>query len=96
MNKRVFISGPISGVTDFKKNFSEAAKLIEKMGDTPYNPAVMDLGEDAMPADYLIECLAELLYSDGIYFLPGAEESKGSLIERAFAEYANIPEVSYE
>lgn len=72
MSKRVFISGPISGVEDYKERFAEKA------------------------ADYLLECLEELVHCDGICFLPGARKSKGSLIEREFAKYAGIPEVKYE
>lgn len=96
MNKRIFISGPISGVEDYKERFAEKAAEVWNAGDVPFDPALIEMSPDATPADYLLECLEELVHCDGICFLPGARKSKGSLIEREFARYANIPEVTYE
>ena len=96
MSKRVFLSGPISGVEDYKERFAAKAGVIWNAGDVPFDPALIELSPDATPADYLLECLEELVHCDGICFLPGARKSKGSLIEREFARYANIPEVKYE
>ena len=96
MNKRIFISGPISGVEDYKERFAEKAGAIWNAGDVPFDPSLIELSPDATQADYLLECLEELVKCDAICFLPGAKKSKGSLIEREFARYANIPEVKYE
>ena len=96
MSKRVFLSGPISGVKDYRERFAEKAAEVWNAGDVPFDPALIELGPDATPADYLLECLEELVKCDAICFLPGARKSKGSLIEREFAKYAGIPEVKYE
>lgn len=79
-----FISGPITGVENFKRVFDEAAAALEAAGYEPVNPTnfppMMDWG------DAMIACLSAMRCADILVDLPGWDGSKGSHIEHLFAE----------
>lgn len=39
--KRIYISGPITGTTDYKERFAAAADFLRKGGYKPVNPTTM-------------------------------------------------------
>ena len=82
---RVYISGPITGVKDYKFNFATAAQILESKGFEVINPAALDLGEDATWADYMRRDIAALTTAHYIKMLPGWEKSRGAVIENRLA-----------
>lgn len=92
----VYLSGPITGKPDYREAFEKAAELVRSFGDEPVNPAGLEPTPGKPAHEYLLEDLQALSRCGGIYFLPGARDSRGSMIERAFAEYARICEVRYD
>lgn len=84
-NKRVFLSGGITGIQGYRDIFKKAEEQLRSMGyKFIMNPAV--LPEDGFEyADYLNITKAMLEACDIVVFLPGWEKSSGSQTERVLA-----------
>ncbi len=86
-----YISGPITGVTDWKEKFEQTEKWVVKNIDPHIkSPRIigadleMELGktEEQIPwEEYMRADLRELTYCDTIYAMKGWEDSKGAVIE---------------
>lgn len=87
--QKVFISGPITGVPDYKEYFDDAAYLIERAGMIPLNPAVLPQGMD--PGDYMRITLAMIDAADILMMLNDWEKSNGAQLENGYAEYQGKP-----
>ena len=91
--KRIFISGPMTGVPKYKLIFSEAKAELLLAGYTDIiNPAdVNDSLASFLSYSELVEmCYKELDFCDQIYMLHGWENSKGANIELAYAKSRNM------
>lgn len=83
-----YLSGPITGPKDYRRQFAKAAAALKEMGYNVINPAAID---DAIP----VECMSyeeimridlELLSTaDYLVQLPGWERSIGASRELGFA-----------
>lgn len=85
---KVYISGKVTGTTDYMTRFGDAeARLIQK-GYTVLNPVAVtqNLPQDTTWQGYMAIALAMLLQADAIYMLSGWETSKGAAVERAVAD----------
>lgn len=84
---KLYLSGPITGVENYKQAFMEAEQKLLSLDDDIkiVNPAKWEY-PDYKWADYMILGIDELRFSDGIVMLPGWEKSKGAQIELLFAE----------
>ena len=91
----VYISGPMTGIQDYNHPaFNEAEKKLAKCGYTVLNPATLPIG--LKDEDYMPICLSMLDAADVVALLPGHETSRGSTIEKLYAELMRKPIVTVE
>lgn len=88
--KRIYISGPITGIADYKQNFNEAKKQLRKV--FPDYELIDPTGfanviENAKHEEYMALCLValEALEPEIIYMLRGSEQSLGCQLELGWA-----------
>lgn len=94
--KRVYISGPITGVIEAEEYFREAEQKIEAAGFIAINPCTFITGGGKLTwEDYIDMDLAILKKCDCIYMLNGWQNSRGATLEKEFAEKHNIPELIF-
>lgn len=96
MNKlKIYLSGPISGVSNYKENFAKAeASLHERCPDAVIiNPSMLPLGMSNK--DYIMTDLQLLSSADILALLPGWETSTGAKLEKLFAQYIGINSILY-
>lgn len=96
--KTVFLSGPISGMTD-GIHFNVAATKIHAIGWRTINPfglinvyggvddsTASASNNDANHTFWMRKSLSLMMDCDAVYFVAGWEKSKGARIERALVE----------
>lgn len=91
--KTVFISGKVTGTTDYRERFAAAERIINGIpGFIAVNPIKVHDGipEGAFYRLYMDVSLVLLDYCEVIYMLPGWEDSLGAQEERKFAEENGI------
>ncbi|MBQ8133370.1 MAG: DUF4406 domain-containing protein [Lachnospiraceae bacterium] len=94
----VYISGPVTGTTDYKERFEKAALDAKALiGKEVINPiTVTSAIPDGSPwLDYMKLAIPALLLCDAIYMMKGWEHSKGARIEHGLAEGGGF-DVYYE
>ena len=84
---RAYISGKITGNSNYYMEFEEGKKHVNELGYEAINPAKLEniMPADATHDDYMSVCLPLLSLADAIYMIPGWETSKGSCIEYGYA-----------
>lgn len=83
-NKRIYISGGITGIPDYMTKFSDAeTELIDRGYTSIINPAFVNsfLPKDMTHADYMEVSMAELKCCNAIYMLRGWKRSTGAVME---------------
>lgn len=92
-NKRIYISGPITGIPEYNKPaFDSAEKKINEMGLIPISPFRLGVvSKHKSWQDYMREDIKALMDCDAVYLLPGYEKSKGAMEEKRIAESIGIP-----
>lgn len=85
---KIYISGGITGVKNYKERFARAAAIIEEKGHEAINPcdiqAIFKPGTTSWE-QYMMVDKGMLQACAAVYFLPGWEKSKGSRIEHKWA-----------
>lgn len=84
---KIYISGPVTGTTDYLERFAEIEKRLKDVGFSPLNPVKI---QEQMPGDTgyvdymrLSMCLLEMC--DGIFMMDGWEDSDGATAEYSYA-----------
>lgn len=84
---RVYISGKITGTTDYIERFAKAEKELKDRGYEVINPAEMCRSLPRLEhSQYMQLCMIALSFCDSIYMLDGWQESKGAWMEYIHAK----------
>lgn len=85
---RVYISGPITGTTDYMRRFEGTESIWKDLGVEVINPVKLNfiLPETTTHREYMITCIAMLKICDTIFMLRGWESSKGARQELKYAQ----------
>lgn len=93
---RIYISGPITGHSDYKERFAEAADTLRKAGWVkPVNPTTMfgwfQPVFNRLPyrLQVFIDCMV-LSTCKGIYLMSDYNLSRGARLEKAVAEFLQL------
>lgn len=91
--KRIYISGPITGVPDYMQRFMEVQKNLEESGYSVVNPALVNsnMPEETEYEEYMKMALTMLEMADGIYMMDGWRDSCGSNREYGYALGKGLP-----
>lgn len=91
MKNGIYLSGPITGVADYKANFAEVEESLRRDGlENIVNPANLDvLIPNGEYEDYMRICLELVDMCEIVVAIPGWRESKGANREVGFAIGAN-------
>lgn len=90
--KTVYISGKVTGTTDYEERFAKAEAEIEKRGFVALNPIKVHAGiPDGAPYElYMAVSFALIDYADLILMLPDWRDSPGAIREHDFAKAYGI------
>ena len=84
----IYLSGAMSSCMDtYKQIFADKQAELESLGYIVVNPASLPIGLNN--DRYMPICLSMLDSADAIYLFNDWENSKGALLETAYAEYQN-------
>lgn len=81
----IYISGKVSGTTDFYKRFEEAESYLSKLGYVPINP-VKNAPSYQTWEYYMRNDIIKLMCCDSIYMLKGWRRSRGARLEHHIAK----------
>lgn len=94
MNKKLYISGKITGLPlpEAMAKFANTCAHAAILGFTPVNPfEVSPYAPEKVWADYMGDCIRELLQCDEILLLPDWHMSRGARIEYCTAREMGMP-----
>lgn len=101
---KLYLSGPITGIADWKRKFDEAHSYFADSGYEVISPvdlssftehSMKNDGSECTWEDYLRTDISFLLTCDIIALLPGWENSRGSRLEKHIADELGISVVFY-
>lgn len=83
---RIYISGPMTGVENYKEQFAKAEQELQEQGHSVVNPALVDfILSDGSYEEYMKVDMFLLDMCDTIYMLKGWEKSCGANREYGYA-----------
>ena len=85
---RTYISGKITGTTDYFRRFGYKEMELQKKGYEVINPALVceHLPETLTHDEYMKICIPLLSLCDTIYMLKGYQDSDGAMEELKYAQ----------
>lgn len=88
--KSVFLSGPITGIDDYKGKFADAAEVIKALGaSSVFNPAA-EIPDSTEREEAMRICTSKIITSDCVITLPGWQDSEGACFEYVASEICGI------
>ena len=84
---KIYLSGAMANCANYKKILNDKQSELEKQGHIVINPAVLPIGLNNNK--YMPICLSMIDGADAIYLFNNWQNSKGALLEKAYAEYQN-------
>lgn len=90
--RKIYLSGPISGVADYKERFLAAELFLEKIYEEDiaiFNPTRNPAG--MKDQEYIRISLAMIDAADFVSVMPGWSNSRGAVIEVMYALYIGKP-----
>lgn len=92
MKQVVYISGPITGVENYRAAFDQEQALLTDEGYIVVNPARAFDGQTGIDYQkYMRFHVATILTVDKMVMLPGWKQSRGATFEKALAEMIGLP-----
>lgn len=91
MTKRIYIAGPVTGIEGYMDRFSRAEELLRAAGYEPVSPVAPGLVDGYTYRDYINRGLRLLEGCDAICILPGWKGSRGTKLEKLYAETVQLP-----
>lgn len=86
MAKRIYISGPMTGVENCKEGFAKAEQELQEQGHCVVNPALVDfILPEGSYEEYMQVDMFLLNMCDAIYMIKGWEKSCGANREYGYA-----------
>lgn len=89
MPRVIYISGPITGVENYREAFNAVEERLTALGYIVLNPARLPQG--MTDEQYMQIDLAMLNAADAVYFMTGWASSRGAALERSYCEYIGKP-----
>lgn len=88
----VYISGAITGTSDYMERFARAEKVLTERGMSVINPAKVNsmMPQDTTYDQYMKMSFCMLSMCQRIYMIDGWENSKGANMERDYARKHGI------
>lgn len=81
--KRIYLSGRITGTTDYMERFSACEKMLTRAGFEVVNPAKVNsnMPPSTTWKEYMMMSLTMLSLCDTIFMMDGWRKSKGAITE---------------
>lgn len=89
---KIYISGPITGTTDYMERFARMQEALEGMGHTVINPAKVnaELPEGTTHEQYMTMCRPMIDMCEVVLMMEGWQQSKGCRMEFDYATKKRI------
>lgn len=87
---KLYISGPITGIENYEKNFLVAERALRLRGYIVVNPCKIR-HRGTTWEDYMKKDIAALLDCDGVAILPNWTNSRGANLEIRIAQALGMP-----
>ena len=89
---KIYISGPITGTTDYMERFKRMQEALEGMGHTVINPAKVnaELPQGTTHEEYMTMCRPMIDMCEVVLMMEGWQQSKGCRMEFDYAMQKRI------